>query len=642
MKNNTFPVIEINKNESIDIEGNKSTIHEIECIDFSQYSDREIDSFLDNIERSFNSMEANETLRFYQLNARSFIQLNIGSNYKLPMNTSPSRELLEIFFKEKDIFSDVGIYDDYISFNGCYRRILSVCAFSSEEIDYNLIRESLNYILDLKKIDQNISLKKLDQIRRLHQGSYLKSRRDIESEGAYDQSESLIEDLTNQTECLFDIEMYIIVDALSLEELNNKTMDVVQYMKLKGVELYIEGHSLKKIKSGLGTVFSSLVPGVKPKLKLRNMPDKTSHLTRLLPLSRSHFMSEGIEFHDSFNNTIRFNPFNEEFKNKNMLVTGSSGGGKSVFVNKLIHSLIDDHPTVILDKGGSFKKICLYHDGVNLEGGINPMHFKDAVFLREFILSIVDKKRFQKLEKGLLLKRIKIFLQAEKEQNFFDLVEFLEKDFEGISLYFEDIKDFITEVDYASKSILYVDIENFPKHQVAPLIIYVLEYFKSLKAKEKILVFDEAWEFLKEHSSYIDESFRTLRKTGAFLIAVSQGITDFKSIGELYNSIINNSFFKVYFPQDYINEPHTSEFDNERIESLSFEKGYYSECYIKTQDNKYRKVLRLYLTPLEKELFHTEAHKSDSLFKFYEDHKEYFETNKDVIDGYVRLHHENS
>ena len=353
-------------------------------------------------------------------------------------------------------------------------------------------------------------------------------------------------------------------------------------------------------------------------------------------------MDEGIEFFDIFNECIYYNPFSATIQNRNMLVTGSSGGGKSVFVNKVIHSLIKDHPTVILDKGGSFKRLTLYHEGVNLSGKFNPLQFKDPLYLRELILSSCDKEQFNKLERGRLLKTIKGIVERDPGlTSFLEFLKHLEDDFTGITLYFEDIIDLFTDELIDDVLVLYVDVDEYPKEAIAPLIIFVLEYFKSIETREKILVFDESWSFLKDHADYIDECFRTFRKTGALPIAISQGLNDFAgSGGKLYSSITNNSFIKVFFPQEQIDDPEVLEFDQEIIRSLRFEKGKYSECYLKSADNRFRKIIRLYLTPLEMELFHTEAGRDDNFFKFFNEYRPYLSSNKETIHSYVRLKHE--
>ncbi|HAZ11768.1 MAG TPA: hypothetical protein DCY86_03195, partial [Bdellovibrionales bacterium] len=250
-----------------------------------------------------------------------------------------------------------------------------------------------------------------------------------------------------------------------------------------------------------------------------------------------------------------------------------------------------------------------------------------------------DKEKFGKLEKGRLLKVIKEILPAVS--TFKELLNRLDEEFKGLSLYFEEIKDYITDQELEFRPILYVDIENFPKGIVAPIIIYLLEYFKNIPAREKILVFDECWSFLKDHASYIDECFRTFRKSGAFPIAISQAMKDFSIFDrELGQAITNNSYFKVYFPQELTPDNELSSFDIERVNSLGYEKGVYSECYLKSSDNSYRKIIRNYLSPLELELFHTEAGGDEKLMRFLEHFGKFFKTTPEAIQSFVRLKHE--
>lgn len=75
----------------------------------------------------------------------------------------------------------------------------------------------------------------------------------------------------------------------------------------------------------------------------------------------------------------------------------------------------------------------------------------------------------------------------------------------------------------------------------------------------------------------------------------------------------------------------------DNIKSLSFEKGVYSECYLKTSDNRYRKIIRNKLTPLELELFNTESGEDEKLFKFIKSFKYVFGSMAETIDAYVRL-----
>ncbi len=640
MGSSIFPIVEVTENKLVSINGNTGYFYEIKSPDLEQLCPIERKAFFNSVSWGLDSLKESSYYKFYNIDGRSYLETN---SLELPnfsgVEFLPKKDPLKVFFGGRDLFSDVGIYDDYLSFNGNYLRIFSVSSFSEDEIGENFLPDDVDYVLSIRKSAKEKSLSKLERIRSGHLSSFLKNKRDIASEGTYQQAEELLYDLMHGEESLFEIELFFILKAYSVEQLIDQTASFQTEMSVRGIKTFIEGQSLLKAKSGLASLFNELIPGVRPEHSLRLLSDKTSHLSYLLPFRRSTLMDNGICLHDIAGNEIFFNPFEPSIKNRNMLVTGISGGGKSVFVNKIVHHLIDKHPTVILDKGGSFKRLTLYHDGEVMGLGFNPFQFKDPMYLRELILSVVDSDKFGKLEKGKLLKEIKISL--EKVTTFKELLDELEKEFVGIGLYFEEIKDYFNDDELAFTSILYVDVENYPKGMIAPLIIFILEYFKRYPKREKILVFDECWSFLTNHSEFIDECFRTFRKTGAFPIAISQSLSDFSVLGrELSQSITNNSYFKVFFPQEFTTSNEISSFDIQNINSLVFEKGVFSECYLKSTDNKFRKTIRNYLSPLELELFHTEAGMDEKLMKFIEKFKDYFDSNARAIESYVRLKHD--
>src|SRR3989339_384867 len=567
----TFPVVETKEHRLTCKNGVKSFFYELTPPDLYQMSRNETEAFYNGIAEYLNNLDENCFYKFYGLGKRNYLCTNKEVDQGPRMvGMGPSDRPLQTFFGAIDIYSDVAIMDNYLCYNGKYRRILSVAEFASGSIGGGFVPDGVDYVLSIKRIGKESGLKKMEMIRTSHLGNFFKAKRDIESEGAYQQAEDLISDLTLGTESLFEMELYFIVDGLSLDELNQKS-------------------------------------------------------------------------DESMDESIFYDPFAANLPNRNMLVTGSSGGGKSVFANKIIHALIDKHPTVILDKGGSFRRLTLYHGGVSLEGSFNPLQFKDPLYLMELILSVVDKEKFGKLERGKLLRAIKSVLDSNPLiDDFGSLLRQLESNLPGISLYFEVVGGLFVEKKIPEVPILYVDVDEYPKEAIAPIIIFILEYFKNIGAKEKILVFDEAWSFLKDHADYIDECFRTFRKTGALPIAISQGLNDFAgSGGKLYSSITNNSFIKVFFPQEKIDDPEVTEFDHEMIKSLRFEKGSFSECYLKSADNKIRKVLRIYLSPLELELFHTEAGEDSKFFDFFNKHRPFLDSNQEAINAYVRLKNEN-
>ncbi|HLE12833.1 MAG: hypothetical protein A2504_00360 [Bdellovibrionales bacterium RIFOXYD12_FULL_39_22] len=635
----TFPIVEVDKNRLRGIDGAISYFFEITPIDLSQLTEKEIEQVFRDVGMFLNTIDENAFFKFYSLGGKAYVNSSVQDFNQLKFELGPSDRPLQTFFGSIDIFSDVSIFDDYLLYNGRYRRVLSVLEFGTDEIDHQFVPNGVDYILNIKRKSREKGIRGLEKIRSSHLANFFRPKRDVESEGAYHQAENLIQELMLGAESLFDIELFFVLTGQSLDELNSKTADLIDGMRSRGVKLFIEGQSIKKCKSGLAAMFRELIPGVVPTLLSRVHVDKTSHLKFLLPLNRSHLMDNGIAFEDNAGEQIFFDPFNASIPNKNMLVTGASGGGKSVFVNKLIFQLAKKHPTVILDKGGSFKRITLYHDGVNISAKFNPLQFRDPLYLREMVLSACDKEHFNKLERGRLLKSIRAIVEENPgPSNFFDFLKLLECDFPGISLYFEDVAEYLSDEKIAETPILYVDVADYPQAAIAPLIIFILEYFKNIKNPEKILVFDESWSFLKHHADYIDDCFRTFRKTGALPIAISQGLNDFAGIGgKLYSSITNNSFIKVFFPQECIDDPEVSEFDRKQIKSLRFQKGVCSECYVKSADNRFRKTMRLYLSPLELELFHTEVGEDNNFYKFYQEYRPFFDSNKETINSYVRL-----
>ena len=487
MNNALFPIAAVVGNKLLAIDGRKSGFYKLTPPDITQLDNLQRNIFFEEVAIWLNNLAQDSWCKLYCIDGDSYFDSG-GDNlpYSNVLRFSPQKNPLELFFGCEDFISDIGIYDDYLAYNGQYVRILSVTDFPSRTIDEGFLPTGVDYVLNIKKTSKEKSIAKMESIRSAHLASFSKLKKDIKGESTYEMAEDLLDEIIHSQESLFQIELFFVVKALSVSDLNAKTAVLHEELSLNGVKIFIEGQSLNKRKSGLASLFSQLIPGVRPKLCHRTHITKTSHLQFLLPLRRSFLMDEGVCFHDQLDNEIYFNPFAKDIKNKNMLVTGTTGAGKSVFVNKIINHLIKDHPTAILDKGGSFKRLTMYHGGEVMESGFNPLQFKNPIYLREIILSVVDKEKFSKLDRGRLLLAIK--KSVGKCKNFRELLSFLEKDFKGISFYFEDIKEFLTDTLIENKPILYVDVENYPKNIIAPLIIFLLEYFKTIPKKEKILV----------------------------------------------------------------------------------------------------------------------------------------------------------
>ena len=637
MKNPVFPIAEVTGNRTVAVDGYASLCHELLPPDLEQLDPDAKADFFQGISDFLDESPHKHSFKFYRLGGRNFLTTDFPNPSIPSVKLVPWNDPLETFFGTEFLVSDIAIDDDFLSFNGRYLRILSATGFGEDPIDEHFIPGWIDYCLLIRKMDKSKALSKLERIRTGHLFSLTKTKRDISGEESYNRAEELIGDLIRGRENLFAMELFFILRADSPGELNELTRNFHADITGRKLDVFVEGQSLRRFKSGLASLFSELIPGVKPVLGLREHIDKTGHLRRLLPLDRSRLMDDGVPFTDTAGRPVFFDPFHPDLKNRNMLVTGASGGGKSVFVGTLIHHLAAKRPVVILDKGGSYRRLALYHDGENVTKGINPLQFRNPAYLREFILSVADASKFDKLARARLLKTLKE--AAPRAAGFRELLKSLEPGFPDVSLHFEEIAPYLSESSPVNSNFLYADVDDFPKNFVAPLVVWLLEYFRNIKEPEKVLVFDECWSFLENHAPWIDECFRTFRKTGAFPVAISQSLRDFSRTG-IGDSIVNNSRFRVFFPQSLEENDDVDAFDVGRIKSLRFEKGSHSQCYLKSSDNDCRKTLENSLTPLEFEIMHTDAGGEAKLLNFLDRFGEFFDSDKDAIEAFVRLRHE--
>ena len=122
-------------------------------------------------------------------------------------------------------------------------------------------------------------------------------------------------------------------------------------------------------------------------------------------------------------------------------------------------------------------------------------------------------------------------------------------------------------------------------------------------ARPKFLFIDEAWALLKNEASarYVAEAFRTYRKLGCAVVAVSQAITDFLSVPG-GRTILQNSPTKILLRQEretvstLKDELKLSPEEVQLVGSVNTVPGVRSEFYLRTSWGG--GVLTLYLSPV--------------------------------------------
>jgi len=559
-------------------------------------------------------------MKIYSIKGKLF--LNSFGEFTLSQGQMNSVEKPVEKFLEKEE-SLVHFYENYLTVGNQFIRIASIKDFP-DELNLLEVISWPDFVLIFKKIPKIEAKKQINLKRKLHFSSLFKGMRDLDSENAYYQAEELLSDVTRDSKALFQAEFYFVLKAPTKIELDKLTDQVVKDFKGKGATLLIE-------ERGLSFLYYSLVPGVVSTFK-REIKLPSDFLSFLMPFHRDFISSEGLNFKSRQRNDVYIDLFNESALNYNGLITGTTGQGKSMFANKLLSfELNRGTKAMVLDLGNSFRKNALFHDGVVLSERFNPLQFKDPRYLKEFVLAVLEEKLGKK-EEGRLFETI-LNIEVKTFKGF--LCE-LEKSFPGIGFYFKEIEEFFTDEELPLNDFTYCDFSLYPEVMKAPLIIYLIEYFKNLKGR-KIFVFDECWHLLEKNADYIAECFRTFRKHQASAIAISQNLDDFSG-SQLGRVIIQNTYFKFLFKQSLSESEFIDPITKSLLDEILSQKGVYSEFLYLTETNK--KPLRFYPSPLEYELF-TSDRRDNNSFEFYMSEKGKYLSFQDAIKNYTEIKNPN-
>lgn len=636
---------EVNGGRITDFKGRKSVIFEIFPQDCEQMPPEEFSSWRLMLSSAFNQLPVPEErvisgihkflgskeveshwYKLYALGDRIFLNTS-NESLDLPLcELIESEDAFTQLLNAEDFYSDVIVREDFVHFNSTYFRMLNLYEMPKRLEPFEL-QNFGDLMITFRKIQPDVAKRRINTQRKLHHANLYKTMRNLDSEASFVEAENMSEAMMMGEEVMFEAEGWVLLRATDLEELNTKTQKIFSQLKQKDIVALIET-------AGLTELFPSVLFGMKPTFK-RSHDCPTSYLIDLVPLKKDSLMSKGYEFTAQSGNLVDFTLFNSESLNFNALFTGVSGAGKSMGAQKVVsEEIARGAKAVILDLGNSFDKLARFHRANIFSQKFNPLQFRDSKYLKEFVISVIPEKELSAKLEGKIFKVIHDSLPSIK--SFRELIGVLEQEIPDISLYFSELWDFFTNDDVKITSLTYVNTTDFPDKIKAPLIIYLIEYFKRLDGK-KIFVFDEVWSFLRKNASYIEESFRTFRKENASAIAISQGLSDFTST-ELGRVIADLSYYKFLFSQNTEGLPGLTNFDHERVSSVKSMKGFYSEFYFKSENN--RKILRYYPTDLEYVLFNTEPAEKVELTKFMEIYGPFFDY-QNVIKRFVDFKYHN-
>ena len=141
------------------------------------------------------------------------------------------------------------------------------------------------------------------------------------------------------------------------------------------------------------------------------------------------------------------------------------------------------------------------------------------------------------------------------------------------------------------------------------------DLYLSDRSRRRLIIFDEAWQFLKEGrgalQEIIEEGYRRARKYGGSFSIITQSVLDIKQFGNVGDVIMANSAFKFYLESGDFEKAKEenlidmSDFGMQLLKSVKSNRPKYSEIFMDTPYGQ--GVARLAVDPFSYYLFTSDA-----------------------------------
>lgn len=396
---------------------------------------------------------------------------------------------------------------------------------------------------------------------------------------------ALQDELVKGAEHFFEFGFYVTIPANSLDELNQITKQVQSTL---GALLINSNHATLDMQNG----FLTTAPFGIDRLNITRNMDTTS-LATTFPLTSAELSSDiGILYGKNPQNEsfIIFDRFSLE--NSNMVIFGTSGGGKSYFVKlESVRSLMLGSEIIIVDPEAEYKTLCdavggqfisfafgspskinpfdlsqVYEEGENLLGlKILSLHslFKiimgelsatqEALLDRALVATYRGKgitfdPETQKREPPLMEDLYKILIGMETPEAM-DLAARIEKFVKGS---FVGIFDQQTNVEIDNPFTVFSVREL--QEALRPIAMFVILDFIWTRIKKdlkkRLLIVDEAWHMMRypDSAQFLWSIVKRARKYYLGLTTITQDVEDFLA-QDIGKAIVTNSALRVLFKQ---------------------------------------------------------------------------------------------
>ena len=311
---------------------------------------------------------------------------------------------------------------------------------------------------------------------------------------------------------------------------------------------------------------------------------------------------EGTLLVDRFGKPVRVNLWDQPklIENRNKIILGPSGTGKSFLVNHLVcESLYQGNHIVILDIGGSYKRNCALNGGKYYElTEENPLSFNIFLvdqdpqgswkidnekinFIAAVIITLWKGEDTLSQEGVTLLKEMITHFYNQllpsinpsnldgncgaNLTNFYAFVKSYRKEVDPKQARFFDfdsfelvLKPFASgayayllnaqqNIDLTNERFIVFDLEGIKKdktvYSVVSIIIIelILDKIRKLKGVRKSLIIDECWEIMRSNlKDFIEYMYRTIRKRQGEVYIATQGAEDLRD-SDIGAAMINNT-----------------------------------------------------------------------------------------------------
>jgi len=346
--------------------------------------------------------------------------------------------------------------------------------------------------------------------------------------------------------------------------------------------------------------------------------------------------------------------FDEQAINNNIFVAASSGSGKSFFVNYLTYNYFAANALVrIIDIGGSYKKmtkmlgaryldfsngsnICLnpFTNVIDIENEASVI----ASIILQMVYSATDSQPIDSAETAITLIKAAVnwaFHQEGRDASIDTVSTYLsafpkysedldlecsdnEKCIENFKLLAQTLAFNLAEFtsagtygrwfngrsnfDISKDEFVVLELEHLrPQKELFKVVTLQVinavtrDLYLSDRSRPRLIVFDEAWQFLREGShlqTVIEEGYRRARKYGGSFTVVTQSVLDLKSFGNVGEVIRANSAFTFYLASSDFEKAKeeklldSDDFTMKLLKSVQTNKPRYSEVFMETPFGK--------------------------------------------------------